>query len=145
MPVINGNYSTETNLTIEIKLANLKGDTHLDYEVRTESLRPNVKLLFVPTREIGRIMHTYKSSILKFNPRSFLELSKNIVNQDIETSVRSTGSNEFALFNNGITIIADGTSISSDTARQGTPQVVLRNPQLVNWGQTAYALARIYE
>lgn len=144
-PLINGTYYTEPNLTIEINLANLKGDTHLDYEVRTESLRPNIKLLFVPTREIGRIMYTYKNSILKFNPRSFLELSNNVVNKDIEASIRNMGSNEFALFNNGITIIADGTSISSDTAKQGTAQVVLRNPQLVNGGQTAYTLARIYE
>jgi hypothetical protein len=144
-PVINGTYFTEPNLTIEISVANLKGDTHLNYDVKTESLRPNVKLLFVPTREIGRIMHTYKNSILKFNPRSFLELSKNAVNKDIEASIRSMGSNEFALFNNGITIISDGTSISSDTAKQGTAQVVLRNPQLVNGGQTAYTLARIYE
>jgi hypothetical protein len=144
-PVVNGTYFTEPNLTIEINLANLKGDTHLDYEVRTESLRPNIKLLFVPTREIGRIMHTYKNSILTYNPRSFLELSKNPVNRDIETSIRNMKSNEFALFNNGITIIADQTSISSDTAKQGTAQVVLRNPQLVNGGQTAYTLARIYE
>jgi hypothetical protein len=119
-PVINGTYFTEPNLTIEINLANLKRDTHLDYEVRTKALRPNIKLLFVPTREIGRIMHSYKNSILKFNPRSFLELSKNAVNQDIEASIRSTGSNEFALFNNGITIIADWTSVSSDTARLGS-------------------------
>jgi hypothetical protein len=144
-PVINGTYFTEPNLTIEVNLANLKKDTHLDYEVRTEALRPNIKLLFVPTREIGRIMHTYKNSILKFNPRSFLELSKNAVNKDIEASIRSMGSNEFALFNNGITIIADWTSVSSDTAKRGTAQVLLRNPQLINGGQTAYTLARIYE
>ena len=144
-PVINGTYYTDPNLTIEINLANLKGDTHLDYDVKTEFLRPNMKLLFVPTREIGRIMHTYKNSILTYNPRSFLELSKNTVNQDIEASIRNMGSNEFALFNNGITVIADGTTISSDTAKQGTAQVVLRNPQLVNGAQTAYTLARIYE
>lgn len=144
-PVINGTYYTDPNLTIEINLANLKGDTHLDYDAKTESLRPNIKLLFVPTTEIGRIMHTYKNSILKFNPRSFLELSNNTVNQDIEASIRTMGRNEFALFNNGVTIIADGTSISSDTAKQGTAQVVLRNPQLVNGAQTAYTLARIYE
>jgi hypothetical protein len=144
-PVINGTYFTDPNLTIEINLANLKRDTHLDYDVKTECLRPNIKLFFVPTREIGRIMHTYKNSILKFNPRSFLELSNNTVNQDIEASIRTTGSNEFALFNNGITIIADGTSISSNTAKQGTAQMVLKKPQLVNGAQTAYTLARIYE
>lgn len=115
-PVINGTYFTDPQLTIEINLANLKGDTHLDYDVKIASLRPNIKLLFVPTREIGRIMDTYKNSILKFNPRSFLELRSNPVNQQIEDSIRNIDSNEFALFNNGITIIADQTSISSDTA-----------------------------
>lgn len=90
-------------------------------------------------------MHTYKNTILRFNPRSFLELQNNKVNRAIEVSIRRTHENEFALFNNGITIIADSTSISSDTARQGKAQVVLRNPQLVNGGQTAYTLARIFE
>ena len=131
-PVINGTYFTDPSLIIEINLANLKGEPHLDYDVKIGSLRPNVKLLFVPTREIGRILHTYKNSILKFNPRSFLELTNNPVNKEIEASIRNMNSNEFALFNNGITIIADGTTISSDTAKQGTAQVVLRNPQLVN-------------
>jgi hypothetical protein len=144
-PVINGTYFTDPHLTIEINLANPKGDTHLEYDVKVASLKPNVKLLFVPTREIGRIMLTYKNSILKFNPRSFLELERNPVNQQIEASIRNIDSNEFALFNNGITIIADQTSISSDTAKKGTAQVVLRNPQLVNGAQTAYTLGRIYE
>jgi len=144
-PVINGTYFTDPYLTIEINLANLKGDTHLDYDVKVASLTANVKLLFVPTREIGRIMNTYRNSILTFNPRSFLELKTNPVNQEIEKSIRNMGTNEFALFNNGITIIADGTSISSDTAKQDTAQVVLRNPQLVNGAQTAYTLGRIYE
>jgi len=144
-PVITGTYFTDPNLTIEINLANLRGETHLDYDARALGMKPNVKLLFVPTREIGRIMLTYKNTILKFNPRSYLELQHNKVNRAIEASVRQTDENEFALFNNGITIIADSTSISSDTARQGTAQVVLRNPQLVNGGQTAYTLARIFE
>lgn len=144
-PVIHGTYFTDPQLTIEINLANLRGDTHLDYDVRVASLRPNVKLLFVPTREIGRIMNTYRNSILKFNPRSFLELKNNPVNKEIEASIRNVDSNEFALFNNGITIIADQTSISSNTAKQGTAQVVLRNPQLVNGAQTGYTLGRIYE
>lgn len=144
-PVINGTYFTDPNLTIEINLANLKGDTHLDYDAKVGSLKSNIKILFVPTKEIGRILYTYKNSILKFNPRSFLELKKNPVNADIASSIKDKINNEFALFNNGITIISDGTSISSDTAKQGTAQVVLRNPQLVNGGQTAYTLSRIYE
>jgi hypothetical protein len=117
----------------------------LDYDVKTKQQKANIKLLFVPTREIGRILHTYKNSILTFNPRSFLELDKNPVNQDIAASIKTGDGNEFALFNNGITIISDGTKISSDTAKQATAQVVLRNPQLVNGGQTAYTLGRIYQ
>jgi hypothetical protein len=145
LPVINGTYFTDPNLTIEINLANLKRDTHLEYEVKASTLKTNTKLLFVPTREIGRIMHVYKNTILKFNPRSFLELKHNPVNQEIETSIRNTRGNEFALFNNGITIVAESTSISTNTAKQGTAQIILRNPQLVNGAQTAYTLARIYE
>lgn len=144
-PVINGTYFTDPNLTIEINLANLKGDTHLDYDVKANSTKANIKLVFVPTREVGRIMSIYRNSILKFNPRSFLELENNPVNKDIESSIKNEQSNEFALFNNGISIISDQTSISSDTAKQGTAQLVLRNPQLVNGGQTAYTLGRIFE
>jgi hypothetical protein len=144
-PVINGTYFTDPNLRIEINLANVKGESHLDYDVKADSVKSNIKLLFVPTREIGRILHTYKNSILKFNPRSFLELEKNIVNKEISRSIEVEIGNEFALYNNGITIISDGTSISSDTAKRGAAQVVLRNPQLVNGGQTAYTLSRIYE
>jgi hypothetical protein len=144
-PVIDGTYYTEPDLRIEINLSDPHRDFHLNYDVTSKSIKSNVKLLFVPTREIGRIMSMYKNSILTFNPRSFLELKNNIVNQEIESSLRKTPGNEFALFNNGITIISDKTSLSSDTGKQGTAQVVLHNPQLVNGGQTAYTLSRIYE
>ena len=144
-PIVNGTFFADPNLTIQINLANLKGDSHLDYDVKAQGQRANIKLLFVPTREVGQIMSKYKNSILKFNPRSFLELQTNTVNQQIEASIRDGEGNEFALFNNGITIISDRTSISSDTAKQGAAQIVLRNPQLVNGGQTAYTLSRVFE
>jgi hypothetical protein len=145
-PVINGTYFSDPNLQVEISLDNLaKGSTHLDYDAKTSSIRVNIKLLFAPTREIGRVMSTYRNSVLKFNPRSFLELENNPVNRDIEKSIREIDNNEFALYNNGITIISDRTTFSSDTAKQGTAQLILTNPQLVNGGQTAYVLGRIYE
>jgi hypothetical protein len=143
-PVVNGTYFSEPDLTIEINLTN-SGQTHLDYDVKARGQNTNIKLLFVPTREIGRIMHTYKNSVLKYNPRSFLELSSNPVNQDIEASVRSNTNNEFALFNNGVTIISDQTAVNSNTAKVDKAQIILRNPQLVNGGQTAFTLGRIYE
>jgi AIPR protein len=144
-PLVNGTYFSDPNLTIEINLANLKGDSHLDYDVKAKNIKANTKLLFVPTREVGRIMSRYRNSILRFNPRSFLELQNNVVNQAIEASIKEEESNAFALFNNGLTIICDQTAISSNTAKQGTAQVVMRNPQLVNGGQTAYTLGRIYD
>lgn len=144
-PVVNGTYFNQPNLTIEIILANTSGSACLDYEVKAESTKANVKLAFVPTKEIGRIMSVYKNSILKFNPRSYLGLESNEVNKDIESSIKNGKSNEFAVFNNGITIISNYTSYSSETGRRGAAQLSLRNPQLVNGGQTAYTLGRIYE
>lgn len=143
-PVVNGTYFSEPNLSIEINLSNVIGQAHLDYDVKAQGQKTNIKLLFVPTREIGRIMHVYKNSVLKYNPRSFLELTSNLVNKDIEASIREQDSNEFALFNNGVTIISDETKVSSNTAKPDTAQIILRNPQLVNGGQTAYTLSRIY-
>lgn len=101
-PVVNGTYFSEPDLTIEINLVN-GGQTHLDYDVKAHDQKTNIKLLFVPTKEIGRIMHKYKNSVLQYNPRSFLEISSNPVNQEIEASIRGNSTNEFALFNNGVT------------------------------------------
>lgn len=145
-PVINGTYFADPNLTVEIGLGNLvQKATHLDYDAKTASIKVNIKLLFAPTREIGRVMSVYRNSILKFNPRSFLELNDNPVNQEIQQSIMNMDNNEFSIYNNGITIISDRTTISSDTAKQGSAQLILTNPQLVNGGQTAYVLGRIYE
>lgn len=141
-PVVNGTYYSEPNLTIEITYeGNLQ---QVEHNVKAEGLETTISLFFVPTKEIGRIMNLYKNSILKYNPRSFLELSNNPVNQEIEASIRSAGGNSFALFNNGVTMISDGTRVSSDTARRGVGQIVVTNPQLINGGQTAYTLASIY-
>jgi hypothetical protein len=143
--VINGTYFFDPRLIIEINLANVRGDSNLSYQVRAGGVRANIKLLFVPTLEIGRIMSTYKNSLLEYNPRSFLELEKNDVNKDIEKSILGINTNEFSLYNNGITIISDDTSISSNTGKVDTAQIVITNPQLVNGGQTAFTLGRIYE
>lgn len=141
-PVVNGTYFSDPELKIEITYeGNLQ---QVEHYVRAEGIETKISLYFVPTQEIGRIMNLYKNSLLKYNPRSFLELSKNEVNKQIEASIRSSSGNNFALFNNGVTIISDSTKVSSDTARRGIGQIFLTNPQLINGGQTAYTLARIY-
>ncbi|MYM90753.1 AIPR protein [Rugamonas sp. FT82W] len=143
-PVINGTYFSEPNLTIELNLTN-SGQTHLDYDVKARNQKINIKLLFVPTSEVGRVSSKYKNSILKYNPRSFLELSQNSVNKEIQSSIDNNSGNEFSLFNNGVTIISDQTSVNSNTAKINKGQIVLKNPQLINGGQTAFTLGRIYE
>lgn len=141
-PVVNGTYFADPDLTIEITYeGNLQ---QVEHYVKADGLETKISLYFVPTKEIGRIMNLYKNSLLKYNPRSFLELSRNEVNRQIEASIRSTTGNNFALFNNGVTIISDSTKVSSDTARRGIGQIFLTNPQLINGGQTAYTLATIY-
>jgi hypothetical protein len=87
-PVVNGIYFNKPDLTIDIRLNNVRRDKdRVDYSVKAENQQANVLLLFVPTVEVGRILHTYKNSILRFNPRSFLELRDNPVNQDIRDSI----------------------------------------------------------
>lgn len=141
-PVVNGTYFADPNITIDISY---EGSLQqVEHYVKAEGVETKISLYFVPTKEIGRIMNLYKNSLLKYNPRSFLELSKNEVNKQIEASIRSTDGNNFALFNNGVTIISDSTKVSSDTARRGIGQIFLTNPQLINGGQTAYTLATIY-
>jgi hypothetical protein len=141
-PVVNGTYYSEPNLTIEINYeGNLQEVKHL---VKADGVETTVSLFFVPTKEIGRIMHLYKNSILKYNPRSFLELGKNPVNREIAESIRSANGNRFALFNNGITMVSARTKVSSDTAKRGVGQILVTNPQLINGGQTAFTLATIY-
>lgn len=141
-PVVNGTYFADPDLTIEISYeGNLQ---QVEHYVKADGLETKISLYFVPTKEIGRIMNLYKNSLLKYNPRSFLELSRNEVNRQIEASIRSTAGNNFALFNNGVTIISDSTKVSSDTARRGIGQIFLTNPQLINGGQTAYTLATIF-
>lgn len=145
-PVVNGVYFNRPDLTIRLNLSNVRaGKEHLNYTVKAEGQTADVMLLFVPTSEIGRVLHTYRNSILRFNPRSYLELNNNPVNRDIYESIVKTPNNEFALFNNGITLLSDVTKLSTQVGEQGAGQLFVTNPQIINGGQTAFTLSRVYE
>ena len=60
-------------------------------------------------------MSKYKNSILKYNPRNYLSLSNNKVNRKILESIISNNANDFAIYNNGITIIADSFELTETT------------------------------
>lgn len=90
-------------------------------------------------------MHRYKNSILKFNPRSYLDIHSNPVNKAISNTVKKNQTNEFALFNNGITLLSDNTNINKKIGKKDQAQMIVVNPQVINGGQTAYTLSRLYE
>ena len=145
-PVVNGVYFNRPDLTIKLNLSNARaGKEHLNYTVKAERQKADVMLLFVPTSEIGAMMHTYRNSILKFNPRSYLGLNNNAVNGDIYNSIVETKNNEFALFNNGITVLSDTTNLNTQVGEKGQGQLIVTNPQIINGGQTAFTLSRVYE
>jgi hypothetical protein len=54
-------------------------------------------------------------------------------------------SNEFALLNNGITLLSDSFKISETTGVENIGQVIMTNPQIINGGQTAYTLSKIWD
>lgn len=144
--VVEGTFYNVEELQISINLSN-KGNSssRIKYSVSTKQVVCQIQVLFVPTIEIAKALLKYKNSILKFNPRSFLELSNNDVNKDIARSIRDIKTNEFALYNNGITLVSSKTSYSDDTFQENTAQLMVTKPQIINGGQTAFTLCRLYE
>lgn len=145
-PVCAGTYFTADNLHIHINLENTSGSSaRVSYLAKAFEVETDVTIIFAPTMEIGRIMSKYRNSILIYNPRSFLGLKENPVNSDIERSINKVEGNEFALLNNGITIIADEMGYSDKTGRKSSASLELKNPQVINGGQTAFTLCKIYD
>lgn len=144
-PVISGTYYNPKELKITINVSNYGGSNRIDYYVDTSIGECNISILFVPTSEIGRILYKFKNSILKFNPRSYLDLASGSVNSKIRESITEIQTNEFALFNNGITMLSDNTYYSDRVGKRNEAAVIITNPQIINGGQTAYTMSRIFE
>lgn len=143
-PVIKGTCHMADDIIINLNV-NAKNTASLDYSVNTEGMESNVQLFFIPTFEIARIMSEFKNSILEYNPRSYLGMKNNNVNDDIRKSIIERDSNEFSLFNNGITILSNETLLQTRTGKSGEARLCIKNPQIINGGQTANTLANIYE
>lgn len=145
-PVVTGTYYNHSELHISLNLTNKSSSSaKISYNVETEYKNCDITVVFVPTEEIGKILYKYKNSILKFNPRCYLELRSNEVNKDIYETITNKTTNEFALFNNGITMLSDETSFNERIGQKDKAQIIIENPQIINGGQTAYTLSRIYE
>ena len=110
-PVISGTYFTANDLVIPIDLSTKNSGSKISYEVKTKHADCQITVLFVPAIEVAKIMHKYKNAILKYNPRSYLELEGQSVNKAIRETVIDKDTNELALYNNGITMLSEDTSI----------------------------------
>lgn len=143
-PLCAGTYYDPKEIKITIDLTSKEQST-LKQQISTNLGDFPIRVLFVPTKEIGRIMAKYKNSILKYNPRNFLSLSTSKVNKKIKESIVNARANDFAIYNNGITMIADTFELSESTGTKNVGQVIMTDPQIINGGQTAYVLSKIYE
>lgn len=144
-PILAGTYFNASDLNINIDLSNKNAGSKISYTVQTKKGECEITVLFVPTIEIGRIMFKYKNSILKFNPRSYLDFEGKKVNTAIRETIIKTDTNEFALFNNGITMLSDETYINEKIGQKNKAQLTVKNPQIINGGQTSFTLSRIYQ
>jgi AIPR protein len=145
-PVISGTYFNATDLNIHLDLSNKSSSAaRISYTVTTAHANCEITVVFVPTIEIAKTLSKYKNSILKFNPRSYLELSGLTVNSAIRETIEKKDTNEFALLNNGITMLSDETGLNERIGQRNKAQLVVKNPQIINGGQTAYTLGKIFE
>ena len=144
-PLISGSYFDIKELKITINVDKNSSGHRIQYYPETQYGECTVNALYVPTLEMAMILSKYKNSILKYNPRSYLDLQKGSVNQKIANSIENISTNEFALFNNGITMLSDETKYSDTVGKRNTAEILVTNPQIINGGQTAYTLSILYD
>ncbi|PKO28368.1 MAG: AIPR protein [Betaproteobacteria bacterium HGW-Betaproteobacteria-9] len=143
-PVVTGNYFAASDIIIPIDLSNKNSGSKISYNVKTKYSDCEITVLFVPTLQIARVMHKYKNAILRYNPRGYLEFEGKNVHASIRDSIVSTRTNEFAIFNNGITMLSEETNINEKIGQKNKAQLRIKNPQIINGGQTSFTLSRIY-
>lgn len=145
MPTIRGEQHYTSSMRLQIDLSNKSNSSRLSAEIITAHGPSEVTVVLVPTIEIAKIMSRYKNSILRYNPRSYLEFREQRTNEGIHQSIVEIETGEFAILNNGITIVSDETYVNERVGSKNRAQVEIVNPQIINGGQTAYTLARIFD
>jgi len=143
LPYLQSDFYNKKEFVLKIK-ANQSQSNRINYAVNINGQTVNINLSFIPTLEIAKMMNEYKNSLLKFNPRCYVGIKNGGVNQKINNSILQTESNEFSLLNNGITIICNDFQYSDRNAEPGVATLLITNPQIVNGGQTAFTLSKIF-
>jgi hypothetical protein len=144
-PLVSGSFFNADVLHLSLNLSNKNAASKISYTALTEHGKCEITVVFVPTLEIAKAMFLYRNAILKYNPRSYLEFEGQNVNKAIRNSVENLKTNEFALFNNGITMLSDETYLNERIGQKDRAQMTLINPQIINGGQTAYTLSQVYK
>ena len=144
-PIVSGTFYNYSDICIDVNLSDKSTGAHINYSVATTHGDCDITVLFVPLIEIGKIMYKYKNSILKYNPRSYLTLKEGSINDEIKQTILKNTTNEFALFNNGITILSDETFFNQRIGQKDKAQLSIKNPQIINGGQTAFTINLLYE
>lgn len=143
-PLLTSTYFDPDSLDIKIIL-NKKNIPYLQQEITTKHGEFDIIVIFVPTYEIAKAMSKYKNALLVYNPRNYLSLAENDVNQEIRKSIVDYSTGEFAIFNNGLTIFADSCGVNSSSGRKDEGMVTISRPQIINGGQTAFTLSKLFE
>ncbi len=144
-PIVSGTFFRAEDVTIQLDLNNKSAGAKTSYSVGTPEYLCEITVLFIPTLEIAKAMDRYRNSILEYNPRSYLDLQEGRhVHESIKETLLRPNSNEFALMNNGITILSDETNLSERIGQHNKAQLRLLKPQIINGGQTAYTLSRAF-
>lgn len=144
-PYLLSRHRKANTVKIEICLSEKSAENHIDYSFLANGIECRYMILFVSLKEIWRIFHEYKNSILNYNPRSYQGFEWQKTNALIRTTALDSKDNEFALYNNWITIIATRANINNKVWVKDFAQVKIENPEIINWWQTSYTLAKIYE
>ena len=143
-PLSSGTYYDPEEITISLLLSD-KEHPRLKQSIVSDFGNYTVTVVFIPTVEIAKVMDQYKNSILKYNPRNYLSLEKKSVNERIRNSIIEQDKNSFALLNNGITVLSTNIGFTESTGVQNEGQLILTRPQILNGGQTAFTLSKIFE
>ncbi|WP_333631661.1 AIPR family protein [Agrobacterium cavarae] len=143
-PIVSGTYFKAQDVMIQLDLSHKSAGAKTSYSVGTPDYECEITVLFIPTFEIAKAMDKYRNTILEYNPRSYLDLDGQFVNGEIRKTLLKPNSNEFALMNNGITVLSDETNLNERIGQHNKAQLRLLRPQIINGGQTAYTLSRIY-
>ncbi len=143
LPYLQSDFYNKKEFVLKIKI-NQNQSNRINYSVKIKDQQVNINVSFIPTIEVAKMMWEYKNSLLKYNPRCYVGIKNGGVNQQINNSIADTDSNEFSLLNNGITIVCNDFEYTERNAEPNSATLLITNPQIVNGGQTAFTLAKIY-